>query len=124
MHTGFCAIQGESEAVSALNARIASRRSSAIHVPTTRLSKTHATVVVESLSASAMLTQKHIPDVRRCRRDLSDVSMAEIRGQSAAADAAGTVLNLSRLTRYSRRRVSATYVVRGMTLRGTRIGHA
>ena len=69
------------EAISALNARIANQRSDAMHKLTTHLAKTHGTVVVESLNVSGMLAQKHMPGARRRRRDLSDASMAELRRQ-------------------------------------------
>ncbi len=69
------------DAISRLNARIANQRSDALHVLTTRLAKTHGTVVVESLNVSGMLAQKHIPGARRRRRDLADASMSEIRRQ-------------------------------------------
>ena len=68
-------------AISKLNTRIANQRSHSIHVLTTRLAKTHGTVVVESLNVAGMLEQKHIPGARRRRRDLADASMAEIRRQ-------------------------------------------
>ena len=67
------------QAISRLNARIADQRSDAMHVLTTRLAKTHGTVVVESLNVSGMLAQKHIPGARRRRRNLADASMSEIR---------------------------------------------
>lgn len=69
------------EAISALNARIANQRSDTIHKLTTHLAKTHGTVVAESLNVSGMLVQKRIPGARRRRRDLSDTSMAELRRQ-------------------------------------------
>ena len=53
--------------------------SSAYRKLTTRLAKTHGTVVVESLNVSGMLAQKHIPGARRRRRNLADASMSEIR---------------------------------------------
>ena len=67
------------EAISALNARIANQRSDAMHKLTTHLAKTHGTVVVESLNVSAMLRQKGLSGARRRRRDLSDASMGELR---------------------------------------------
>ncbi len=69
------------DAISALNARIANQRSDAIHKLTTRLAKTHGTVVVESLNVSGMLRQKHIPGARARRRGLSDASMSKLRRQ-------------------------------------------
>ena len=69
------------EALSKLNARIASQRADVIHNLSTRLAKTHGTLVVESLNVSGMLVQKHIPGARRRRRELSDASMAELRRQ-------------------------------------------
>ena len=69
------------EAISALNARIATQRSDAIHRLTTRLAKTHGTIVVETLNVSGMLAQKHIPGARRRRRDLANASMSELRRQ-------------------------------------------
>ena len=69
------------DAISILNARIANQRSDAIHKLTTRLAKTHGTVVVESLNVSGMLAQRNIPGARRRRRGLSDASMGELRRQ-------------------------------------------
>ena len=70
-----------STAISKLNTRIANQRSHSIHILTTRLAKTHGTVVVESLNVAGMLEQKHVPGARRRRRDLADASMSEIRRQ-------------------------------------------
>ena len=68
------------EALSVLNARIANQRVHAMAVLTTRLAKTHGTVVVESLYVSPMLRQKHVGGGRR-RRNLADAGMAELRRQ-------------------------------------------
>ena len=68
-------------AISAVSARIASQRSDAIHRLTTRLAKAHGTVVVESLSVSGTLGQKHIPGARARRRGLADASMSQLRRQ-------------------------------------------
>ena len=78
---GSVRYRSRTEAISVLNARIANQRANAIHKLTTRLAKTHGMVVVESLNVAGMLTQKHIPGVRRRRRDLADASMSEIRRQ-------------------------------------------
>ncbi len=69
------------EALSVLNARIANQRVHAMAVLTTRLAKTHGTVVVESLYVSPMLRQKHVGGARRRRRNLADAGMAELRRQ-------------------------------------------
>ena len=69
------------EAISALNARIANQRGHAMHVLTTRLAKTHGSIVVEDLNVAGMLVQKHIPGARRRRRGLADAGIAELRRQ-------------------------------------------
>ena len=69
------------EAISALNARIANQRSDTMHKLTTHLAKTHGKVVAESLNVSGMLRQKGLFGARRRRRDLSDSSMGELRRQ-------------------------------------------
>ena len=71
------------QAISVLNTLMANQRSDAIYRLTTRLAKTHGTVVVESLNVAGMLEQKHIPGARRRRRDLADASMSQIRRQLA-----------------------------------------
>ena len=78
---GSVRYRSRTEAISVLNTRIANQRSDAIHRLTTRLAKTHGTVVVESLNVAGMLEQKHIPGASRRRRDLADASMSEIRRQ-------------------------------------------
>ena len=62
-----------------LNATIANQGSSAIHKLTTRLAKTHGTVVVESLKVSGMLAQKHMPGRGAGGRYLTDASMGDLR---------------------------------------------
>ena len=49
---GLLRYRRRTSAISALNARLANQRSDAIHRLTTRLAKTHGTVVVESLNVS------------------------------------------------------------------------
>ena len=60
------------EAISALNSRIANQRSHAMHVVTTRLAKSHGTMMVETLNVSPKIGQKHSPGARRRRRHLAD----------------------------------------------------
>ena len=66
---------------SVLNATIGNQRAHAMHLLTTRLAKTHGTLVVESLNVSATLEQKHNPRAKRRRRALSDAGMPELRLQ-------------------------------------------
>lgn len=52
-----------------------------MHVLTTRLAKTHGSIVVEDLNVAGMLRQKHLPGVRGRRRRLADAGMGELRRQ-------------------------------------------
>ena len=69
------------QAISRLSNRIANQRGHAMHVLTTRLAKTHGSVVVEDLNAAGMLRQKHLPGARGRRRRLSDAGIGELRRQ-------------------------------------------
>jgi putative transposase len=64
-----------------LHRRIADVRADAISKLTTRLAKTHGTVVVETLNLAGMLTQKGLPGVRTRRRNLSSAGLGQIRRQ-------------------------------------------
>ncbi len=67
--------------IARLHARIASIRGDAISKLTTRLAKTHGTVVVETLSVAGMLAQRGAPGARTRRRRLADSALAAIRAQ-------------------------------------------
>jgi putative transposase len=67
--------------ITRLQRRVADIRSHHIHVLTTRLAKTHGTVVVEGLDADGMLRQKGLTGARACRRGLSDSALGETRRQ-------------------------------------------
>lgn len=67
--------------ISRLHAEVGYVRNNAIHTLTTRLAKTHGTVVVESLDAAGMLQQKGLPGARARRRGLSDAALGEPRRQ-------------------------------------------
>lgn len=54
-----------------------------IHVLTTRLAKTHGTIVVEGLDTAGMLRQKGLTGAKARRRGLSDSALAEPRRQLA-----------------------------------------
>ena len=69
------------DAISRLSHRIANQRGHAMHVLTTRLAKTHGSVVVEDLNVAGMLRQKGLPGARGRRRRLSDAGMGELRRQ-------------------------------------------
>jgi putative transposase len=64
-----------------LHRRVADIRAHHIHVLTTRLAKTHGTIVVEGLDAAGMLRQKGLAGAKARRRGLSDAAMAEPRRQ-------------------------------------------
>ncbi|WP_344195517.1 IS607 family element RNA-guided endonuclease TnpB [Kribbella karoonensis] len=64
-----------------LHRRIADVRSHHIHSLTTRVAKTHGTIVVEGLDAAGMLRQKGLAGARARRRGLSDSALAETRRQ-------------------------------------------
>jgi len=67
--------------ITRLHRTIADTRADAISKLTTRLAKTHGTVVVETLNVAGMLTQKGLPGVRSRRRNLSAAGLAQIRRQ-------------------------------------------
>jgi len=69
--------------IARLHRRIADIRADAISKLTTRLAKTHGTVVVETLNAAGMLAQKGLPGARARRRNLADASLGRIRRQLA-----------------------------------------
>ena len=64
-----------------LHRRVADIRAHHIHVLTTRLAKTHGTIVVEGLDAAGMLRQKGLTGAKARRRGLSDAALAEPRRQ-------------------------------------------
>jgi putative transposase len=64
-----------------LHRRVADIRAHHIHVLTTRLAKTHGTILVEGLDAAGMLRQKGLTGARARRRGLSDSALAEPRRQ-------------------------------------------
>lgn len=67
--------------ITKLHRRVADIRAHHIHVLTTRLAKTHGTIVVEGLNAAGMLQQKGLNGARARRRGLSDAALAEPRRQ-------------------------------------------
>ena len=75
---GHRATQGR---LTRLHRRVADIRAHHIHVLTTRLAKTHGTIVVEGLDAAGMLRQKGMNGARARRRGLSDSALAEPRRQ-------------------------------------------
>jgi putative transposase len=64
-----------------LHRRVADIRAHHIHNLTTRLAKTHGSIVVEGLDAAGMLRQKGLTGARARRRGLSDAALAEPRRQ-------------------------------------------
>jgi putative transposase len=64
-----------------LHRRVGDIRAHHIHNLTTRLAKTHDTIVVEGLDAAGMLRQKGLPGARARRRGLADAALAEPRRQ-------------------------------------------
>ncbi len=64
-----------------LHRRVADIRAHHIHVLTTRLAKTHGTIVVEGLDAAGMLRQKGLTGAKASRRGLSDAALAGPRRQ-------------------------------------------
>jgi putative transposase len=69
--------------ITRLQRRVADIRAHHIHVLTTRLAKTHGTIVVEGLDAAGMLRQKGLTGARARRRGLSDSALAQTRRQLA-----------------------------------------
>ena len=69
------------EKLARLHRRVANIRAHHIHNLTTRLAKTHGTVVVEELDVAGMFRQKGLTGVRARRRGLSDAALAEPRRQ-------------------------------------------
>jgi putative transposase len=69
--------------ITRLHCEVADARADAISKLTTRLAKTHGTVVVETLNVAGMLSQKGLPGARTRRRRLWDASLGEIRRQLA-----------------------------------------
>jgi putative transposase len=67
--------------IARLHARIAAIRADAISKPTTRLAKTHGTVVVETLGVAGMLAQRGAPGARARRRKLADSALASVRAR-------------------------------------------
>lgn len=69
--------------ITRLQRKVADIRAHHIHVLTTRLAKTHGTIVVEGLDAAGMLRQKGLCGARARRRGLSDSALGETRRQLA-----------------------------------------
>ncbi|MBO0831920.1 MAG: IS607 family element transposase accessory protein TnpB [Actinobacteria bacterium] len=69
--------------ITRLQRRIANIRGHHIHNLTSRLAKTHGSIVVEGLDAAGMLRQKGLPGARARRRGLSDSALGETRRQLA-----------------------------------------
>jgi putative transposase len=67
--------------IARLHARIAAIRGDAISKLTTRLAKTHGTVVVETLNVAGMLAQRGAPGTRTRRRRLADSALANVRAR-------------------------------------------
>jgi putative transposase len=67
--------------IARLHRRVRDIRANGIHQFTTRLAKTHGTIVVEGLDAAGMLQQKGLPGARARRRGLADAALAEPRRQ-------------------------------------------
>jgi putative transposase len=67
--------------ISRLHRRVGNIRANAIHQLTTRLAKTHGTIVVEGLDATGTLQQKGLPGAKARRRGLADAAVAEPRRQ-------------------------------------------
>jgi putative transposase len=67
--------------ITRLQRRVAGIRGHHVHVLTTRLAKTHGTIVVEGLNAAGMLAQKGLTGARARRRGLSDSALGETRRQ-------------------------------------------
>ena len=78
---GSIRYQQANRRISVLHASVANIRSHHIHQLTTRLAKTHGTVVVEGLDASGMLRQRGLPGARARRRGLSDAALGETKRQ-------------------------------------------
>jgi putative transposase len=67
--------------ITRLHRRVRDIRANSIHQLTTRLAKTHGSIVVEGLDAAGMLQQKGLPGARARRRGLADSALAEPRRQ-------------------------------------------
>jgi len=67
--------------ISQLHAEVASARRNAIHALTTRIAKTHGTIVIEDLNIEGMVHQKGVAGARSRRRQLSGAAMGEGRRQ-------------------------------------------
>jgi putative transposase len=67
--------------IARLHATIADIRADAISKLTTRLAKTHGTVVVETLGVAQMLAQRGVPGARTRRRRQADSALASVRAQ-------------------------------------------
>jgi putative transposase len=79
--TGSRGYRETQDRLTRLHRRVAEIRSHHIHTLTTRLAKTHGTIVVEGLDAAGMLCQKGLNGARARRRGLSDAALAEPRRQ-------------------------------------------
>ena len=67
--------------ITRLHAEVAHVRSFHIHLFTTKLAKTHGTIVVEGMDVAGMMQQKGLDGARARRRGMQDASMGEIRRQ-------------------------------------------
>ncbi len=67
--------------ITRLHSEVAHVRSTHIHRFTTKLAKTHGTIVVEGLDVAGMMQQKGPNGARARRRGMADASMGEIRRQ-------------------------------------------
>ena len=74
----YCQTQAQ---ITRLQRRVADIRAYHIHVLTTRLAKTHGSIVVEGLDVAAMLRQKGLSGARARRRGLSDAALGDHRRQ-------------------------------------------
>lgn len=78
---GSCGYRTTQHELTRLHRRVADIRAHHIHVLTTRLAKTHGTIVVEGLDAAGMLAQKGLSGARGRRRGLADAALADPRRQ-------------------------------------------
>ena len=69
--------------ISRAHADVAAQRRDFAHKLTTRLAKTHGTVVIEDLYVKGMLTKNQAAGGRRRRRELADAGLGEFRRQIA-----------------------------------------
>jgi putative transposase len=80
---GSARYQRTQHEITRLQRRVANIRNHHVHVLTTRLAKTHGSIVVEGLDTAAMLRQKGLTGARARRRGLSDSALSATRRQLA-----------------------------------------